>query len=146
MNAPHPAQLLFTSKHPLTSALDMKFIGVTDHVLTVTVTAPESFADSGGAQVHSGFSTLFLDTVMGSCVLGELDTFQPIATIKLTCNHLRQPKVGEKLVCKARHEGMEDSVAFVRGEIFSEKGEELISQAIGSFMIGTRARPLEESK
>lgn len=146
MNAPHPAQLLFTSKHPLTSALDMKFIGVTDHVLTVTVTAPQAFADTGEVEVHSGFSTLFLDTVMGSCVLGELEVFQPIATIKLTCNHLRQARVGEKLACKAHFEGIEESVAFVRGEVFSEKTDELISQAIGSFMIGTRARPLEESK
>ncbi|MEM9279103.1 MAG: hypothetical protein AAGA76_11065, partial [Pseudomonadota bacterium] len=84
----HPAQLLFTDKHPLTAELNMNFHSGNDNTLEVTLSAPESFADRDGLHLHTGFNTLILDTVMGACAIGELKSPTPIATIKLTSNHL----------------------------------------------------------
>ena len=140
----HPAQLLFTDKHPLTADLNMKFEGVIDHTLTVTLNAPETFAGQDGIHTHTGFSTLFLDTVMGSCVLGEIENPQTIATIKLTTNHLGKAKIGEKVICHATFEGEENEIAYVSGKILAGKKEGLIATAIGTFMVGTATKSIRE--
>ena len=140
----HPAQLLFTDKHPLTAALDMKFHPIADGILEVSVCAPEDFADADSVHVHTGFNTLLLDTVMGSCAIGELKKPQPIATIKLSTNHMQRLKVGERAVCRATYEGEENEIAYVSGSIYAGKEKRLISQAIGTFMIGTATRSIRE--
>jgi len=140
----HPAQILFTDKHPLTAALNMKFEGVTNHTLTVTLKAPESFADQDGIHTHTGFSTLFLDTVMGSCVLGEIKNPQSIATIKLTTNHIERPKIGEPLICEATFESEENEIAYVSGKVFAGNQKRLIATAIGTFMVGTATKSIRE--
>ncbi|MDJ0612580.1 MAG: PaaI family thioesterase [Rhizobiaceae bacterium] len=140
----HPAEVLFSEGHPLTAALNMKFIPVGESSLRVELDAPESFADSNGSHTHSGFSTLLLDTVLGSCAIGKLEKMQPIATIKLTCNHLRRIIIGDAIYCLAEWNGEENSVSFVGGEIRRQKDDQLLSTAIGTFMIGTASRPLAE--
>jgi len=140
----HPAQLLFTDKHPLTAALNMKFEGVIDHTLTVTVKAPESFADRNGLHTHTAFSTLFLDTVMGSCVLGEMKTMQAVATIKLTTNHIGRAKIGEHLACRAKLDDIENEIAYVSGRIYAGSEKRLVATAIGTFMTGTATKSIRE--
>lgn len=141
MTPSHPAQILFSAEHPLTKSLDIKFQGVVERTLSVTVSAPESFADLDGTHVHTGFNTLLLDTVMGSCVLGEMAELKTIATIKLTCNHLKQMKVGDAIICEAHFDGEENEIAYVTGRIFAGTKKELIATAIGTFMIGTTSKP-----
>ena len=143
---PHPAQLLFTEKHPLTAELDMKFIPESEHVLRVEVVAPRSFADHTGKNVHSGFATLILDTVLGSCAIGNLEKMQPIATIKLTCNHLRRIGVGTPLYCRAIWNGEENTISHISGEIRRIEDDTLMSTALGTFMVGTASRPLSEKQ
>jgi len=144
----HPAQVLFTDQHPLTAALNMKFEGVVDHTLTVTLRAPESFADHDGTHTHTGFTTLFLDTVMGSCVLGEIENPQSIATIKLTTNHIERPIIGEPLICEATFETENNEIAYVSGKVFADKKtndeKRLIATAIGTFMVGTATKSIRE--
>lgn len=143
----HPAQILFTDAHPLTAALNMRFEGVVDHTLTVTLKAPQSFADVDGTHTHSGFTTLFLDTVMGSCVLGEIENPKSIATIKLTTNHIERPRVGEPLICRATLEGEAHEIAYVTGRVSARKedgSERLIATAVGTFMIGTATKSIRE--
>ncbi|MEM7289250.1 MAG: PaaI family thioesterase [Pseudomonadota bacterium] len=140
----HPAILLFSEKHPLTSMLDLKFITDDSPDLRVEVDAPESFADEHGEHIHTGFHTLLLDTVLGSCAIGNLETMQPIATMKLSCNHMRKVKIGEPLHCTARWSGEENSISYVNGEIRRISDDVVISEAIGTFMIGTTGRPLDE--
>ena len=140
----HPAQILFTDKHPLTAILNIKFEGVVDRTLTVTVNAPESFADQDQVHAHSGFSTLFLDTVMGSCVLGEIENPTSIATIKLTVNHLGKAKIGEPIICRAKFNGEENEVAYVSANLYAGIEERLIATAIGTFMIGTATKSIRE--
>ena len=147
MNAkPHPAQILFTEKHPLTAALNMKFHFEDPKHLRVDVAAPAEFADRDGIHVHSGFATLLLDTVLGSCAIGKLEEMKPIATMKLSCNHVRRIQVGEEVQCRATWLGEENTVSFINGDIMRIADETVLSTAVGSFMVGTASRPLSEKK
>ena len=146
MTIQHASQLLFTSAHPLTTEFDLKFIECSDHVLVVSVVTPQSYASHVGAgHAHSSFTTLFLDTVMGSCVLGELDRLQPIATVNLSINHLERPEIGKVIVCRARFNGQVNDVAHVSSDLVYEENGALVATGSGTFMIGTRGRPLGET-
>jgi len=146
MTIDHPAKILFTSKHPLTSEFDMEFVAWENKLLTVTITTPPNFAATENSRdAHTGFTTIILDTVMGSSVFGEMEKLQPIATIKLTTDHVRPAAIGEKIVCTARFDGEIDEIAYVSGEVRSNVDKSLIATALGTFMIGTRGRPLEET-
>lgn len=140
----HPAENLFSEGHPLTASLKMRFISVGENGLRVELNAPASFADADPLYTHTGFATLLLDTVLGSCAIGKLEQMQPIATIKLTCNHLRKISVGDPIYCLAEWKGEENSVSFISGEICRAADDTVLSNAIGTFMIGTASRPLEE--
>ena len=143
MDILHPAQRIFTSEHPVTKTLDVEFLGVADGVLSVSFIAPASMvSDTQSGLVHSGLTTLILDTVMGGVVMGEMDPVQPIATTGLTVQHLRRPLAGEKLLCRAKVEGMHADVAHVTGRLVTEDDGELLAAATGSFMMGTRSKPL----
>lgn len=121
----------------------MTFEGVKDGVLTVSMPAPESFLDNDGVHVHSGLTTLFLDTIMGACAIGELKEFSPIATIKLNCNHLSKIKIGDHVSCHARQTGLAKGIAYISAEVISQPDNRLIANAIGTFMIGTASKPLK---
>ena len=140
----HPAQLLFTDKHPLTSSMQMQFHPVEDNTLTVTLRAPESFADQDGIHTHTGFSSLLLDTVMGSCAIGELKKPAPIATIKLSTNHISRAKVGEHITCEATFEAQENEIVYVSGRVLEGTAKKFIAQAIGTFMVGTATKSIRE--
>lgn len=141
----HPALHLFTEKHPLTASLNMRFLPENGgDRMKVEVDAPVQFADADGKYVHTGFHTLLLDTVMGSCAIGKLEQLQPIATIKLNCNHMRKVEIGDPLVCIADWTGEENSISYVTGEIRRRSDDAVISNAIGTFMVGTASRPLSE--
>lgn len=144
--AVHPAQLLFTEKHPLTASLDMTFHPESVDVLRVEVEAPKSFAKKDCDTVHTGFHTLLLDTVLGSCAIGKLKTIQPIATIKLSCNHIREVEVGTSLECIATFSAEENSIIYISGDIKRKSDGAIISSALGSFMVGTTSRPLSEKQ
>ena len=138
----HPIEQYFSFKHPLTEYLPMEYAGLEDGLLTMRVDVPEHFvADPETGAVHSGFATLVLDTVLGGAVLGHLKVPQPIATVGLTTQHLRRAVRGEKLVCRVKVEGIHYDMAHLSGQLASTGGETL-STATGTFMIGTRAKPL----
>ncbi len=142
----HPALLLFTDKHPLTASMNMQFLPEGENSLRVKVDAPESFADADQKHIHTGFHTLLLDTVLGSCAIGKLKQMQPIATIKLNCNHIRKVKIGEPLDCLATWNGEENSISYFSGDIRRRSDGVLVSTAIGTFMVGTASRPLSEKQ
>ncbi len=143
---PHLAQLFFSAKHPLLSAFHFEFIRTDRDHLATRLEAPEQFvADETRGELHTGFHTLILDTVMGGTVLGSLEQPQPIATIKLTTQHCGRILVGQTIVCAGALQGVRNGVAYVHGEVRTEPGDELIATAVGTFMIGTRAVPLDGS-
>ena len=142
MEEKHPIEQYFSFKHPLTEYLPMEYVGLSDGVLTMKVDVPEHFvADPATGAVHSGFATLVLDTVLGGAVLGHIKLSQPIATVGLTTQHMRRAIRGEKLTCRARLEGVHRDMAHMSGHLSASNGETL-STATGTFMIGTRAKPL----
>jgi acyl-coenzyme A thioesterase PaaI-like protein len=141
MHDTHPAERFFSSAHPLSTYLSVTFEGVENGVLTVSFTAPPQFVVDGET-IHSGLATLILDTAMGGAVMGSLDKIQPIATTGLTVQHMRRPRSGERLRCKARVEGIHSEMAHVSGSLLAGDSGEILSTATGTFMIGTRAKPL----
>ncbi len=139
----HPAERFFSADHPVARVLDMTFEGVANHVLTVSLSAPPAFAaDPEANTCHSGLASLVLDTVMGGTVMGEMAVIQPIATAGLTAQHLRRPRVSERLLCEARYEGEHEDIAHVSGRLIAAETGEILSTATGAFMIGTRSKPL----
>ena len=138
----HPAERFFNAGHPINTYLKVRFVGVEAETLTVELVAPDSFmVDPATGEVHRGLATLILDTVMGGAVMGSMETIRPIATAGLTVQHMRRPKRGEKLLCKAHKIGFHSDIAHMTGQLMTRKGE-VLATATGSFMMGTRSKPL----
>jgi acyl-coenzyme A thioesterase PaaI-like protein len=137
-----PVERFFTSYHPANATLNVRYLGFSDGVLAVELEAsPDFVADPATGALHTGFATLALDTVMGGAVLGSLEKVQPFATAGLTSQHMRRPVAGEKLICRAKCEGIHSDIAHMSAQLATADGE-VLSIAAGTFMIGTRAKPL----
>ncbi|MFZ1815523.1 MAG: hypothetical protein WBO55_17175 [Rhizobiaceae bacterium] len=143
MEKKHPAELFFSSEHPISSYLNVKLVSASHTELVMSVVAPDSFViDVQTGELHSGFATLMLDTVMGGTVFGGLEVMQPIATAGLTAQHMRRPRRGEQLLCIAQLQGIHRDMAHMNGKLVTGDQKEILSTATGTFMIGTRAKPL----
>lgn len=141
-NQTHPVERFFTAAHPINSYLKVRFVGIEADTLTVELEAPHAFVvDPATGEVHSGLATLVLDTVMGGAVMGSMEVIRPIATAGLTVQHLRRPKGGEPLLCKAYKVGFHSEIAHMTGQLLSRDGE-VLATATGAFMMGTRSKPL----
>ncbi|MEZ5871463.1 MAG: PaaI family thioesterase [Nitratireductor sp.] len=139
----HPAEIFFSSNHPISSYVSVRFVGVENHVLTIALEAPAAFVDNEvTGEVHSGLATLILDTVLGGAVMGEMEKIQPIATVGLTTQHMRRAVKGEPLLCRARFEGIHRDMAHMSGMLVNADTGETLSTATGTFMLGTRSKPL----
>ncbi len=82
---------------------------------------------------------------MGGAVMGALGNLQPIATINLTTQHLERPVLGDKILCTAHVQRIENQVAVVSGTVTRSQNNEILASAIGSFMIGTRSTPFQKN-
>lgn len=135
----HPARLFFSNNHPLLSALQFEFLHTERERIEIRVQAPKLFARDSDL-IHSGFSTLVLDTVMGGTVMGSLEVLMPIATINLATHHLGEFKVDDWLVCRADLVSIRHDVGVVDGvlELETDDGNQKVAVSQGSFMIGTR--------
>jgi acyl-coenzyme A thioesterase PaaI-like protein len=139
----NPAERFFTSQHLVNAFLKIRYRGIEGNTLTVDlIGAPEFVIDAESGTLHTGFATLALDTVMGGAVIGTMEKIQPIATAGLTAQHMRRPRSGERLVCRATCEGFHGDVAHITGVLASAETGETLATAAGTFMIGTRAKPL----
>jgi len=139
----NPAERFFASQHLVNAFLKIRYLGIDGQTLTVELEgAPEFVIDAGTGALHTGFATLALDTVMGGAVIGTMDKIQPIATAGLTTQHMRRPQSGEKLVCRASCEGFHSNIAHMTGTLANAETGEVLATAAGTFMIGTRAKPL----
>lgn len=142
----HPARIFISSAHPLFSMFDVEFLETSSKILSIKFMAQKEFvACEETKHMHSSFCSLILDSVMGGAVMGSLGKIQPIATINLTTQHSARPVLGEDIVCTGNVVRIEDHVAAVTGQVISVKSGETYATALGSFMIGTRAVPLQNS-
>lgn len=138
-----PVERFFNSNHPANATLKVRYLGFSDRELSVEIEASADFvADEATGALHSGFATLALDSVMGGAVLASLKEIKPFATAGLTAQHMRRPIAGEKLVCRARCEGIHSDMAHMSGQLIALETGEVLSVAAATFMIGTRAKPL----
>ena len=143
----HPAKMFFSKGHPLFSIFEVDFVETLPELLVLKFTALEVFSDrENPGHLHSGFSTLILDSVMGGAVMGSLDKLQPIATVNLTTQHTSRPAVDDVVLCSGRVESIENEIAIVTGQVTCAKTKAILASAIGSFMVGTRATPLMKTK
>ena len=139
----HPIQRFFSKGHPITEFVSLEFEGIRDGVLTVGIRPSDAFVFEQKSNVlHSGMATLVLDSVMGGTVMGELEQLQPIATAGLTVQHLRRPQLGEYLQCQTVFMGIHNDLAHVNAQLVVKDTQEVLSTATGTFMIGTRSKPL----
>lgn len=138
MSDQHPIQLFFSGHHPLASKVNATFEGSKGGEVFVQIEAPDGLVhDVETGALHSGFSTIILDSIMGGAVMGTLKQLMPIATIGLSMHHLRRPIAKEHMTGKAICTSVHNDVAYVTGELFGENGDPL-AIASGTFMIGTR--------
>ncbi len=142
-NTPHPIELFFSSAHPMSEYVDADFTGSAGGTVKLTLEASDHFVRDGETgEVHTGFLTVVLDSIMGGAVMGVLEKLQPIATVGLSVHHLRRPRAGEAICGEAQCTSTYNDLAYVTGEILSADSGELLAMASGTFMIGTRATPI----
>jgi len=142
--AQHPIDLFFSEAHPLTAYVSPDFSGTSGSHVVFTLNAPDHFIqDSKTGELHTGFATIVLDSVMGGSVMGVMTEFKPIATVGLSVSHLRRPIAGEKITGEASCDGVYEGLAYVKGELRDGDGEPL-AIASGTFMIGTRATSIRD--
>lgn len=141
----HPIELFFSKAHPISSYLDVAFEGAEGGTVRVRVTGSPSFIrDNRTGELHSGFATLVLDSIMGGSVMGVLEILQPIATVGLSVNHLRRANSGETVLGKAVCTGVHGDLAYVTGELVSADHGDVLAIATGTFMIGTRRTSIRD--
>lgn len=145
MSDHHPIHFFFSSHHPLWKTIKFDFSGSKDDTVLVKTAAPEILRyNDEDNRVHTGFSTLLLDTIMGGAVMGVLSKIEPIATVGLATNHLRRADIGEVITGKAVCNGIYNNLAYVSGELTSEAGE-ILALSTGTFMIGTRSTSIRNT-
>lgn len=143
MNEIHPAARFFSAGHPINEFLSFEIEEAGKGRVILDFTASDSFIlDPATGEVHSGLATLVLDMIMGSTVMGELEEIKPIATAGLTTQHMRRPKGGEKLRCATEFQGIHADLAHVSAKLTAQDSGEVLSTATGTFMVGTRSKPL----
>ena len=142
---PHPIISFFSNPHPLAKYLTFEF-GTCEggNVEVFTKAAPSFVRNVENGELHTGYATILLDSILGGAVFGMLETPVPIATVSLSINHLRRPEVGEKLHSTAQCSGVYNSLAYVSGKIESKKSGDVIAIATGTFMIGTTNTSIRE--
>lgn len=141
----HPATIFFSSAHPLFAVFNFEFVEMSADLLSIKFNPQKEFvARKETGQLHSGYSTLILDSVMGGAVMGSLDQIQPIATINLTTQHSHRAVIDDAVICTAQVERIEDEIAVVTGQVIAVKSQDVLATAVGSFMIGTRSIPLDQ--
>ncbi len=143
----HPAQIFFSQAHPTFAIFETEFIKTTPELLVIRFVAQEEFVENANSgELHSGFCTLLLDSVMGGAVMGSLGKLQPIATINLTTQHSCRPLLGDKVICSGKVERIEQEIAIVSGQLICDRTKKTHATALGSFMIGTRGIPLNNKR
>ncbi|MEO1043249.1 MAG: PaaI family thioesterase [Pseudomonadota bacterium] len=126
----------FQKEHPLFGQLHSRPVSASRGKLIIELTPSENFMHQG--EVHPGFMTIILDTMLGVAVWSMLEKLTPIATINLQTDTQNHAQPGKVITCETLCEGICDDVAIARGRATSEDGT-LLSTAAGTFIVGTRS-------
>lgn len=88
--------------------------------------------------LHGGPITALIDGASGAAVFQTLAQWQPIATLDLRIDYLRQAEAGKDVRCRADCYRLTRNVAFTRAFAYHDNADEPIASSQGTFMIGTK--------
>jgi len=91
--------------------------------------------------LHGGVVTTLIDTVAGVACLSGLDTPQPIATLDLRIDYLRPATPRVDLFARAEAYKMTRQVVFMRANAYQEGSDDLVANAVATFMMTGRLGP-----
>ena len=124
-------------EHSLFRTLNIEPILIGKGKATFAVDVPQQYSGADGS-IHGGFITTVVDSIFGLCVFTALEELKPIATINLRTDYIGQARPGERVLCNAECVGVNNEVAYVNGNVKSQKDSKLIALGAGAFMVGTR--------
>ena len=124
-------------EHSLFASLNLDPMLIGRGKATFAVDLPETFAGPDG-KIHGSLLTLIMDSIFGLTVFTALDELKPIATINLRSDYLADGNIGDRVLCSADCYQIRNEVAFVNGDVRTEKDKLLLSSGSGAFMVGTR--------
>jgi uncharacterized protein (TIGR00369 family) len=123
------------------AGLEIRGLGPGEAVLALPA-RPAWRGDPVRNRTHTGCLSVLADTACGLSVGTRLDPPAPFVTLDLRMDYLRSADAGRGLVCVARCHRLAGEVAFVRGELRQEGGDDLVAYASATFMLaGRRAAP-----
>ena len=98
--------------------------------------------------VHGGVITALLDSASGHAVRDEHAGGDEIsiATLDLRIDYMRPAEPGKTIYARADCYKTTRNVAFVRAGAFHDDPDDPIATSVGTFMLGTRSTPREESE
>lgn len=88
--------------------------------------------------LHGGAITSLVDGCSGAAVFQSLTAWQPIATLDLRIDYLRQAEAGRDVTCRAECYRLTRNVAFTRAIAYHDDEADPIASSQGTFMLGTK--------
>lgn len=134
----------FTTHVPHNAALGLSFERVDPGDIEVRMPwQPHLVGNPETGVLHGGAVASLIDASCGAAVFLTVQPPRPIATLDLRIEHLRQPRSGAALVCRAVCERVTTHIAFVRAIAHDGDDGDPIATASATFMIfhGGRAQP-----
>ncbi len=134
----------FTTHVPHNAALGLSFERADPGDIEVRMPwQPHLVGNPESGVVHGGAVASLIDASCGAAVFLTVQPPRPIATLDLRIEHLRQPRAGAALVCRAVCERVTTHIAFVRAIAHDGEPDDPIATASATFMIfhGGREKP-----
>lgn len=137
----------FHSMIPFVTAAGMVIREIRPAATAISMPArPEWAGDTQRGLIHSGCLSVLADSACGTAVALSLDQPEPFATLDLRMDYLRPAVAGLELVCRAECHRLSRSVAFVRGELWQDKPDEVVATVHAAFMRATAKGSREQAE
>jgi uncharacterized protein (TIGR00369 family) len=130
------ARSFFGDQHPLFSTFGIEIVRVASGRAEMRMPFSLRLADKRSA-LHRGALVTLLDTTCGLAIFSALESLQPIATIDLRVDFLREIPPHAGLVADVECVGRTQRIAYVMGKAYAQDGDEPIALVAGSFAIDT---------
>lgn len=139
--------LRFEQLVPHNRALGLKLISATDARSEFLLPyAAHLIGNPETGVLHGGAISAAMDAACGTAVFQALPRPMPIATLDLRIDYLKPATAGRDVKISAHCYKVTRSVAFVRGVAYHDDEADPIASCAGSFMLGTRSKPLTEEE
>lgn len=130
------AKAFFGDQHPLFKNFGVEIVSVKSGKAEMRMPYLPHLADRRSA-VHRGALVTLLDTTCGLAIFSALNSLQPIATIDLRVDFLREIPPGVGLVAAVECVGRTQQIAYIAGKGYAQGDDDPIALVAGSFAIDT---------